>query len=161
MLGIVSLPNTITSTAYVASKHAVMGLTKTDGVFYADKRIRINAICPGYVETPLLLASEKTGAMAAEFARIPAGRLAKMEEIASAIVFLASPMSSYMNGAGLIVDGYVHFTLTGRNAIANSCLADILVINLDRLWGSYIRFLFCSGYAIYRSSHLKSQTNQR
>jgi NAD(P)-dependent dehydrogenase (short-subunit alcohol dehydrogenase family) len=124
MLGLVALPATLSSTAYVASKHAVMGVTKTDGTYYANKGIRINAICPGYVETPLLKQAADSGAMAAEFVRIPAGRLAKMEEIASAIVFLASPMSSYMVGAGLVVDGYV-------------CKFFILRINLILLFSGY------------------------
>lgn len=105
MLGTIALPNTLTSTAYVASKHAVMGLTKTDGTYYANKDIRINAVCPGYIETPLLKKAHESELMAAEFGRIPVGRLGSMEEVASAIVFLASEMSSYMFGAGLIVDG--------------------------------------------------------
>jgi NAD(P)-dependent dehydrogenase (short-subunit alcohol dehydrogenase family) len=110
MLGIVALPPTITSSAYVASKHAIVGLTKSSGALYADKAtkdIRINAICPGYVSTPLLEGGIKSGEMAKEFARIPAGRLATMEEIADSIVYLSSPMSSYMYGHALVVDGYV------------------------------------------------------
>ena len=105
MLGTIGLPPTLTNTAYVAAKHAVVGLSKTDGAFYATKDIRINAICPGYVETPLLGEAIKSGVMAKEIQRVPAGRLAKMEEIADAIVFLACPMSSYMYGNALAVDG--------------------------------------------------------
>jgi NAD(P)-dependent dehydrogenase (short-subunit alcohol dehydrogenase family) len=54
MLGLVASAPTISATAYVASKHGVMGLTKTDAVMYAPQGIRINAVCPGYIATPLL-----------------------------------------------------------------------------------------------------------
>ncbi|TKA64397.1 hypothetical protein B0A49_08618 [Cryomyces minteri] len=105
MLGLVaSSPNT-PATAYTASKHGVLGLTKTDAVMYAPHGIRLNAICPGYVETPLLKAATQSGIMAKEIEKVPMGRLAKMEEIADSIVYLASPLSSYMTGSGLVVDG--------------------------------------------------------
>jgi NAD(P)-dependent dehydrogenase (short-subunit alcohol dehydrogenase family) len=105
MLGIVATSPITPATSYSASKHGVMGLTKTDAIFYAPQHIRINAMCPGYVETPLLLAATKSPLFAKELERVPMGRLAKMEEIADSIVFLASPMSSFMCGQGLIVDG--------------------------------------------------------
>jgi len=105
MLGTTALPWTLTNTAYVASKHAVVGLTKTDGVYYATKGVRINAVCPGYVATPLLQATIDDGLMKEEFGRVPAGRLASMEEIADSILFLASPQSSYMYAHSLVVDG--------------------------------------------------------
>jgi NAD(P)-dependent dehydrogenase (short-subunit alcohol dehydrogenase family) len=99
-----------------------MGLTKTDGITYAPQGIRINAICPGYVGTPLLLEAavssrstgircyvanfhQKAGVMDGEIAKVPQGRLGEMEEIADAIMFLASPLSSFMVGSGLVVDG--------------------------------------------------------
>jgi NAD(P)-dependent dehydrogenase (short-subunit alcohol dehydrogenase family) len=83
-----------------------MGLTKTDAVFYAPQQIRINAICPGYIATPLLKAHTGVGsAMQQEIGRVPMGRFGEMEEIADSIAFLASPMSSFMCGTGLIVDG--------------------------------------------------------
>jgi NAD(P)-dependent dehydrogenase (short-subunit alcohol dehydrogenase family) len=83
-----------------------MGLTKTDAIFYAPQQIRINAICPGYIGTPLLKSASAAGAMDLELKKVPMGRLGEMEEIADSIVFLASPMSSFMCGTGLIVDGY-------------------------------------------------------
>ncbi|KAF2841024.1 oxidoreductase [Patellaria atrata CBS 101060] len=105
MLGLrASTPNT-PATAYTASKHGVMGLTKTDALQYAPLHIRINAICPGYVATPLLKASASSEAMAREIDRVPMKRLGEMEEIADAVVFLCSRMSSFMTGTGLVVDG--------------------------------------------------------
>lgn len=80
-------------------------MTKTDAIMYAPQGIRINAICPGYVATPLLKAATEQGAMAAEVAKVPQQRLGEMEEIADAIAFLASPMASFMAGQGLVVDG--------------------------------------------------------
>jgi NAD(P)-dependent dehydrogenase (short-subunit alcohol dehydrogenase family) len=107
MLGLVATSPITPATSYSATKHGVMGLTKTDAIFYAPQHIRINAMCPGYVETPLLLEATKGPLFAKELERVPMGRLAKMEEIADGIVFLASPMSSFMCAHGLLVDGYV------------------------------------------------------
>ncbi|KAI1264813.1 3-oxoacyl-reductase [Xylariaceae sp. FL1019] len=108
MLGIVSPGTTMSHTAYTASKHAVVGLTKGDGNTYGRQGIRINAMCPGYVETPLLLASMATTAnspLTLDIERTPLKRMATMEEIGDAITFLASPLSSYMQSGALIVDG--------------------------------------------------------
>ncbi|KAK5169771.1 uncharacterized protein LTR77_005749 [Saxophila tyrrhenica] len=105
MLGLVASTPISAAVAYTTSKHAVMGLTKTDAVAYAAQGIRINAICPGYVGTPLLQQATETGVMDGEIAKVPQGRLGEMEEIADSIVFLASPMSSFMTGSGLVVDG--------------------------------------------------------
>ncbi|EXJ85877.1 hypothetical protein A1O1_06246 [Capronia coronata CBS 617.96] len=105
MYGVVGTAMHIPAVAYTASKHAVLGFTKTDAVAYASHGIRINAICPGYVATPLLKEATASGAMQKEIERTPAGRLAETEEIADSIAFLASPMSSFMYGAGLVVDG--------------------------------------------------------
>ncbi|CAM1510094.1 Fc.00g004290.m01.CDS01 [Cosmosporella sp. VM-42] len=108
MLGLVATNPRLSHTAYSTSKHGVIGLTKGDANSYGDQGIRINAICPGYVETPLLLesmAQDPDSPLAGEIARTPLKRLAKMEEIADSIVVLASPMSSFMQGASLVVDG--------------------------------------------------------
>jgi NAD(P)-dependent dehydrogenase (short-subunit alcohol dehydrogenase family) len=105
MLGHVGMPTDLGSTAYVASKHAVMGFTKTEGVFYGPSNIRINAVCPGFIATPMAVAAQASGAMDTQLSRVPMGRIGKPEEIANAIAFLASPMSSYMTGAGLLIDG--------------------------------------------------------
>jgi NAD(P)-dependent dehydrogenase (short-subunit alcohol dehydrogenase family) len=107
MLGIVATSPKTPAPGYSGSKHGVMGITKTDAVMYAPQKVRINAMCPGYVETPLLLAATASGAMDHELTKVPMGRLARMEEIADSIVFLSSPMSSFMTGHGLLVDGYV------------------------------------------------------
>jgi len=90
--------------AYVASKWAVRGMTKAAALELAADSIRVNAVCPGETETPMLLNSNEPGtALPPE--SFPFGRWAKPEEIASAVVFLASDESSYMSGSELVVDG--------------------------------------------------------
>jgi NAD(P)-dependent dehydrogenase (short-subunit alcohol dehydrogenase family) len=93
-------------TAYTASKGAVLAMTREIAVEYARRGIRCNALCPGPIETPLLLAllsdEEKKQR---RFVHIPMGRLGRAEELAKAALFLASDDSSYMTGASLIVDG--------------------------------------------------------
>ncbi|TVY91580.1 Levodione reductase, partial [Lachnellula willkommii] len=76
-----------------------------DAITYAPHGIRINAICPGYVRTPLLHAAVIAGSMDPEIAKTPMGRLAEVEEIADTIAFMASPMASFMAGSALLVDG--------------------------------------------------------
>jgi NAD(P)-dependent dehydrogenase (short-subunit alcohol dehydrogenase family) len=105
MYGLIAPPPSIPSTQYAASKHGVMGLTKADATTYAALGIRINAICPGYIATPLLGNNPSTGLMAEEIKRTPVLRLGMVEEIADCVVFLGSEMSSFMNGAGLVADG--------------------------------------------------------
>jgi NAD(P)-dependent dehydrogenase (short-subunit alcohol dehydrogenase family) len=93
-------------TAYTASKGAVLAMTREIAVEYARKGIRCNALCPGPIETPLLLAllsdEEKKQR---RFVHIPMGRLGRAEELAKAALFLASDDASFMTGASLIVDG--------------------------------------------------------
>lgn len=90
---------------YTASKHAVAGLTKNTAVEYADKGIRINAICPGNILTPLLQNSVSDD-MLEQLAHIhPVKRLGEPEEIANVAVFLASDASSFMTGTLLSADG--------------------------------------------------------
>ncbi|KAF2138297.1 uncharacterized protein K452DRAFT_301256 [Aplosporella prunicola CBS 121167] len=100
-------PPTLTPmTPYSVGKHAIVGLTKADGAIYASKGIRINAICPGFVATPLVeQAFENEPVMRGEMLRTPMKRMGSVEEIADAIMFLASPLSSYMAGAAMPVDG--------------------------------------------------------
>ncbi|KAK7417119.1 hypothetical protein QQZ08_011745 [Neonectria magnoliae] len=108
MYGIVAPCNRLHHTAYATSKHGVIGLTKADANSYGSVGIRINAICPGYVGTPFLLknmATDPDSALAADVSRTPFSRLAELEEISDSIVLMASPMSSYMQGASMIVDG--------------------------------------------------------
>lgn len=95
--------------AYTAAKHGVVGLTRADAIAYAPKGIRINAICPGYVTTPLIQNAMASTAIQNELAKVPAGRFAEVDEMADHISFLASPMSSYMYGAAMLADGYVSY----------------------------------------------------
>ena len=93
-------------TAYTASKGAVLAMTREIAVEYARKGIRCNALCPGPIETPLLmqLLSDEEKKQR-RFVHIPMGRLGQAEELAKAALFLASDDSSYMTGTSLIVDG--------------------------------------------------------
>ena len=93
--------------SYTASKGAVLSLSRELGVQFARQGIRVNALCPGPVETPLLLRIFGDDPAAYERRRIhlPMGRLARPREIVNAALFLASDDSSYVNGATFLVDG--------------------------------------------------------
>jgi NAD(P)-dependent dehydrogenase (short-subunit alcohol dehydrogenase family) len=93
-------------TAYTSSKGAVLAMTREIAVEYARRGIRCNALCPGPIETPLLmqLLSDEQKRQR-RMVHIPMGRLGRAEELARAALFLASDDSSYMTGASLIVDG--------------------------------------------------------
>ena len=93
--------------SYSASKGAVLSLSRELGVQFARQGIRVNALCPGPVETPLLLRIFGDDPAAYERRRVhlPMGRLAKPREIVNAALFLASDESSYVNGATFVVDG--------------------------------------------------------
>lgn len=90
--------------AYVASKHGVIGLTKAGALQYASQGIRINAVCPGGIETPMMdsLPSEERKRITSMH---PIGRLATPEEIAEAVVWLCSDRSAYLCGSVVTVDG--------------------------------------------------------
>ncbi len=92
---------------YTASKHAVLGLTKTAALEYATQGIRINAVCPGAIETPMLKDFTKGDAATLEYMKSlhPIGRLGKPEEIADAVVWLCSYEASFVLGQGITVDG--------------------------------------------------------
>jgi NAD(P)-dependent dehydrogenase (short-subunit alcohol dehydrogenase family) len=93
-------------TAYTASKGAVLAMTREIAVEYARKGIRCNALCPGPIETPLLMQLLSDEAKRQRrLVHIPMGRLGQADELAKAALFLASDDSSYMTGASLIVDG--------------------------------------------------------
>lgn len=102
-MGHVGSPN---RTVYCMTKHAVEGLTKAMAVELADKNIRVNSIGPTFSETPMVQRIVDTPEKK-EFvtSRIPMGRLAKLEDIAAAAVYLASPAASMVTGTHLIVDG--------------------------------------------------------
>ena len=93
--------------AYTASKHGVIGLTKAAALEYAPYGIRINAVCPGTTETPLVkgLMQREPGRLDAVIADIPLGRMGQPEEIAAAVLWLASPTASFMVGQTVTPDG--------------------------------------------------------
>jgi 2-keto-3-deoxy-L-fuconate dehydrogenase len=95
---------------YGATKAAVIGMTKSLAIDYVRKGIRVNAICPGTVDTPSLgerikALGDEQKARADFVARQPMGRLAKAEEIAELAVYLASDESVFMTGQAVIIDG--------------------------------------------------------
>jgi NAD(P)-dependent dehydrogenase (short-subunit alcohol dehydrogenase family) len=93
--------------SYTASKGAVLSLSRELAIEFARRGIRVNALCPGPVETPMLLRlfEEDPAAFERRRVHLPMGRLATPREIASAALFLASDESSYVNGATFVVDG--------------------------------------------------------
>ncbi|GGC77965.1 SDR family NAD(P)-dependent oxidoreductase [Chelatococcus reniformis] len=99
--GVVGLP---TAAAYTASKHGVVGLTKAAAIEYGAAAIRINAVCPGYIETPLIQASLERRRGHLE-QRTPLGRLGTAEEIAELVVWLCSDRAAYVTGAAYTIDG--------------------------------------------------------
>jgi NAD(P)-dependent dehydrogenase (short-subunit alcohol dehydrogenase family) len=111
--GLVGLPY---RNAYTASKHGVAGVTKSLASEWGHRGVRVNAVSPGYVATPMVkdfiskgLVDEK-----AIQRRTPMGRLATPEEIGNVMMFLASPLASYINGAVIPIDGgYVGYGAAG------------------------------------------------
>ena len=93
--------------SYTASKGAVLSLSRELGVQFARQGVRVNALCPGPVDTPLLreLFAKDPVAAARRLVHVPMGRFARAEEIAAAALFLASDESSYVNGSTFLVDG--------------------------------------------------------
>jgi len=96
--------------AYVASKHGVIGLTRAAALEVASQGIRVNAVCPGYTQTPMLMdrgiqARRDPAAMARIVAREPMERLGSPREIAEAILWLCSDAASFVTGEALAVDG--------------------------------------------------------
>lgn len=93
--------------AYVAAKHGVAGLTKAAALEYAGDGIRVNAVCPGYIDTPLTrpIFESFDGMEAEVVARHPLGRLGQPQEIADAVAWLSSDAASFVTGHTLPVDG--------------------------------------------------------
>ena len=99
--GLAGLP---TSSLYVAAKHGVVGLTKTAAIEYAPKNIRVNSVCPGYIETDM---TRDTMARRGDqiLARVPFRRMGRPGEIAEMVCWLASDRASFVSGANYNVDG--------------------------------------------------------
>ena len=93
--------------AYHSSKHAVIGLTKSSALEYAEMGIRINAICPGIIETPMVagMLEMEQEAMQELMRDVPIKRLGQAEEIAQAVLWLSGPYSRYVIGHALAIDG--------------------------------------------------------
>jgi NAD(P)-dependent dehydrogenase (short-subunit alcohol dehydrogenase family) len=101
LLGVPQMP------AYVASKHGVVGLTKTAALEYAKSGIRVNAVCPGVIKTPMVdrITGQRAGRAERMAAAEPVGRMGKPEEIAEAAVWLCSDAASFVTGLPMPVDG--------------------------------------------------------
>ena len=104
--------------AYCASKSGILGLTRSMAVDFIKKGIRVNAVCPGTVDTPMLRwAADQSPDPQKVYdecnAMHPIGRIAHPEEIASSIAFLASEQASFVVGASLMVDGGLSIQIDG------------------------------------------------
>jgi NAD(P)-dependent dehydrogenase (short-subunit alcohol dehydrogenase family) len=102
--GLIGLPG---RAMYHASKHGVIGLTKSAALEYASMGIRVNAVCPGTIDTPMVadMLAKEPDAMKDILRDIPIGRLGRSEEIAAAVLWLCSPGASFVIGHALVVDG--------------------------------------------------------
>jgi NAD(P)-dependent dehydrogenase (short-subunit alcohol dehydrogenase family) len=102
--GLVGLPG---RASYHASKHGVLGLTRSAALEYAPRGVRINAVCPGTIDTPMVADMLAKGElnMAEALRNQPIGRLGTADEIVAAVLWLCSPGASFVVGVGLPVDG--------------------------------------------------------
>ena len=101
--GLVGLPY---ASAYVASKHGVVGLTKTAALEYAQQSIRVNCVCPGYIATPMTAPGmQDPERMARIMGSEPVGRVRQPEEVAEAVIWLCSDATSFVTGHTMTVDG--------------------------------------------------------
>lgn len=97
-MGLVAGPR---SSSYIASKHGIIGLTKAASIEYSSQGVRVNAVCPGGTATPMISDQVRAALVPLH----PIGRISEPEEIAAAILFLASPAASFITGVALPVDG--------------------------------------------------------
>jgi NAD(P)-dependent dehydrogenase (short-subunit alcohol dehydrogenase family) len=104
ILGAVAFP---TASAYTASKHGIIGLTKATAAEYATQNVRVNALCPGFIETPMLdqAGVTKPEVLTPLLAKVPMSRLGRPEEMATAVLWLCSAESSFVTGHSLFADG--------------------------------------------------------
>jgi NAD(P)-dependent dehydrogenase (short-subunit alcohol dehydrogenase family) len=102
--GLIGLPG---ACAYVAAKHGVVGLTRTAALEYAQKNIRVNCVCPGFIRTPMLERGLDAGRLSVEQinAMEPVGRMGTPEEIAESVLWLMSDAASFVTGHPLSIDG--------------------------------------------------------
>lgn len=105
MASILAIVGTKNSSAYVSAKHGVIGLTQTAALEYADKKIRVNAIGPGYISTPLLTNALDEGTLNVLAGMHPIGRLGTSEEVAELVLWLSSSKSSFVTGSYYTIDG--------------------------------------------------------
>ncbi len=92
--------------AYIASKHAVVGMTRQYAIAYGQRGVRVNAVAPGYIDTPMTEMIKQDVQIQHEYEQLhPMGRLGRPEEIATAVVFLSSDAASFITGHTLPVDG--------------------------------------------------------
>lgn len=95
----------VSSLHYVASKHAVVGMSRAAGTAYAPKGIRVNAVCPGAIDTPMVARSIEAGFLETIETLHPIGRIGRPSEVAEAVLWLCSEEASFVTGHALPVDG--------------------------------------------------------
>ena len=102
--GLVGVPG---RAAYHATKHGVIGLTKSAALEFAERGIRINAVCPGIIDTPMVseMLKSETGVMQEMMRDVPAKRLGLASEVAEAVVWLCSSKASFVTAQAMPVDG--------------------------------------------------------
>lgn len=114
------------SCAYTAAKHAVLGLTRTAAIEVAGSGVRVNAVLPGLIDTPMLrevasgISGDPVAGIAGMSAMSPQGRLGTPEEVAEVVCFLASDRASYVNGAAWAIDGAVLAAASGIGVVAGA-----------------------------------------
>jgi NAD(P)-dependent dehydrogenase (short-subunit alcohol dehydrogenase family) len=105
MASILGMVGTKNLSGYVAAKHGIVGLTKTAALEYADKKIRINTVGPGYINTPLLSNTLDEATIKSLAGLHPIGRLGTAEEVAELVLWLSSSKSSFVTGSYYTIDG--------------------------------------------------------